>query len=219
MDIVNILENIFSTPKKRLLIILFVPLLLNILFFSFIIRFTYNRFDFPEEENKTLQAQIQQFTVDDFIGGLGFITKIPSIFLNFNVFTRNKIIFNEGNKIVVGSLNIKYLDRDTYGIKIFTIKEIYSSVNIKTILSRTPFQRSIDLYNDTEKPLSSNYENYEPYYSIFVLPTLFSFIILYVAWIFVIYGLLILSNIVLKFILVGYPVTETLEEYKKYRIK
>jgi hypothetical protein len=212
--VVGTLKKIFSSSKYRFLLLIVFPFITSILFFGFISINSAERFPAIPDKQLICIEQAQQINFDDFISQLSEIIKVPLLFVNFNMYALNEVTVIDPDGLKHATLlNINIEGKYTDSIATNSIRRLRIGKNIREILTSSfIFERSFKSKEFDDKILASLPPSDGSYYVIFLLPTIFSFIMVWLLSIVFLYGLIVVFGLCLKFIYTGSPIVEIFKD-------
>lgn len=209
----NFIKKVFLTVTGRIVILFFIPILLTYILFSYIIHTTTTKTSITENGSE-LTNTIASTKIENIKNIIPFL-KIPVSILRFYIYAKNDVHISHYDKEGITLLNTNVDGQYTRGIKIGESKKIFNqSLNMEE-LYKVSLEKSFEFQNyDTTKngvpmPLDNSF------YTIFIRPTLTSIFVALIAIVTLVYGVLILATSWLRFILIGSPLTEVLDEYQQ----
>ncbi len=195
------LVSLFDTKTKRAKILFLYPFYLIIFIFLIFSLFTIhvaNVIKINKEGDKTLEKHNIKF--DNYLEKFHEVTKIPISFLNFNMYAINTVSINSADvKGIDSLLNIVILDQSKYGIKNKHGAIVYNNLNVKDVgFFQVTF--SLNVLGDYPNPIIR-----DPYFVLFFIPTLGSFIMSYIYCVTIFFALINIFASITKFIIKGHP--------------
>lgn len=206
----------FSVLKVRIFIGLGVPLLATFLLMFYLAPMFLSQSDTNVQDGGIKVGNDEVVAISK-----NFSNLIPVDFLIFNLYARNGIEMKKKDQDIFLDtlLNIDVSKSDnassssyTHNIKSKQLKKVYEKVNLNNI-------SSLLVTYSVEIDPKHNISNYEDIivegdsFKIYALPTLLSFSVIFISLIFIWLGMLVGFNLLLKFILLGYPFQETFDGY------
>lgn len=215
----NLFKKTFLTVRGRFIFLIFIPLIINFIFYLIIYFGTYNVYNIMDSSgiySVPNKSETQQTDISPFLNSFSQFTKLPIFLLNFNLYAKNDfaLISTTGEKVPT-LLNIEAYEKYTGGIKTHKSKIIYHNYNIVNVLSSYTFKKKFTL--EDKYSLSEYYARdiHNSNFSLYILPTPLTVILLWFSTILLLYSFIIIINLCIKFIVSGAPIADTYNEYIK----